>query len=71
MKTRMYVVEGSGEFPLDMLRYDQAFPASEYDAGLMAETGRRKISLMTHANHGGEGSSKVRWSSFNWCVKQF
>jgi hypothetical protein len=29
----IFVVEGMGEFPLDMLRYDNAFPLTERDSG--------------------------------------
>lgn len=39
MATKHYVIAvGSGPFPLDMLRYDSAFPASESDAYLIERT---------------------------------
>lgn len=64
-----YIVEGSGQFPFDMLRYDQAFPTSENDSYLLTETGQRRISLSSDFLLCAESSSKLRWSSFNWTVK--
>lgn len=32
------VVTGSGQFPVDMLRYDSCYPASETDSGIIAST---------------------------------
>lgn len=31
-----FMVQGRGDFPLDMLRYDRAWPASEADSGRIA-----------------------------------
>jgi hypothetical protein len=70
MKTVTYVVEGSGSFPFDMLRYAQSFPASEYDSGLLEGTQRRKVSLRSYSATGIE-QSKLRWASFGWTVKPF
>jgi hypothetical protein len=30
-----YVATGTGRFPLDMLRYDSAWPATEHDANIL------------------------------------
>ena len=32
------LIVGYGRFPIDMLRYDACWPASEHDAGLIAQT---------------------------------
>ena len=61
------VVEGVGEFPLDMLRYDCAFPATEQDAGvaLRHERDRRRVMLIRRSVF--EGGPEVgRWASFGW-----
>src|SRR5882757_4313205 len=46
-----FVVEGSGRFPYDMLRYDQCWPMTSIDSAAMdyepGETGRRRITLET------------------------
>jgi hypothetical protein len=36
--TISYTVIGMGQFPIDMLRHDHSFPASERDAGKIEET---------------------------------
>ncbi len=33
MKIRTYLVEGSGPFPIDMLRYDMSWPFDSSDSG--------------------------------------
>jgi hypothetical protein len=42
-------VEGAGEFPIDMLRYDACWPASERDSAILLDSmngsGRRKVQL--------------------------
>lgn len=60
---------GSGTFPFDMLRYDNAFPASELDSGRMTDNGHREVRLATHSAHGGSDVSKLRWASFGWTIK--
>lgn len=66
MKSYSYVVEGSGPFPLDMLRYDESFPASELDAGIILDRGRREIMLRSYSE-----PQPARWSSFGWTVKGY
>lgn len=63
-----FMVEGSGEFPIDMLRYDCAVPKSETDAGVInrtLETRRVRLRSYTLAPRGPEID---RWNSFNWKV---
>lgn len=56
-------VEGAGEFPVDMLRYDAAFPHKEEDSYLIMERGKRKVSLLTQIT-----PTQARWESFGWKV---
>jgi hypothetical protein len=66
-----FTVEGSAQFPFDMLRYDQCWPKSGIDiVNLDAHnTGRlydeiRQVTLVTN-------KSKItpkRWASFGWEV---
>lgn len=63
-----YTVSGRGRFPIDMLRYDASFPASEFDSELIEQTNPRQVQLSTHVNH--VEFSKGRWASFGWQVKK-
>lgn len=61
--THQYVVAGRGEFPRDMLRYDEADFASLLDERTGAETCHRRIKII------GEVEPSVkRWESFGWTV---
>lgn len=63
-KLVVYDVVGSGTFPMDMLRYDRAFPASEQDANTaMHGRGVRTVCL-----RGLDEPTKGRWESFSWTV---
>lgn len=67
------IVVGSGHFPLDMLRYDSCFPASESDAYLIERTfneyGYWRIRVAKRVSKAykswREHWSVPRWSSFN------
>jgi hypothetical protein len=62
-KIRTVKVEGFGQFPIDMLRYDRAYPASEKDSGIINETGVRTVQvIMDHE------PTIQRWASFCWKV---
>jgi len=64
---------GTGAFPLDMLRYDHAWPASSDDAAAIAATFRPgfkahpvTIRITNNGpNHHGEWNPQ-RWASFGW-----
>ena len=64
-----YTVEGEGRFPLDMLRFDRAWPASETDSntiGHALEDGRSstwRVELVSKRK-----PTTGRWDSFNWRV---
>jgi hypothetical protein len=64
------VVEGSGPFPIDMLRYDGAYPAREEDAARIHSSfdrfarERQKVTIVIPDGRPTEG----RWDSFGWRV---
>lgn len=69
-RTEFYVT-GHGEFPVDMLRYDQAYPHSSQDAmamgintsdlGEILETRTIRMVSLNSA-----GPTVDRWRSFGW-----
>lgn len=70
-RTRSFTVRGSGRFPIDMLRYDTCWPATQVDV-------RKVESNVSHASFSRDvlevvlvGTSKPthrRWESFGWEV---
>lgn len=60
-----FIVEGSGEFPYDMLRYDLCWPDSETQTHYLTASrmGVRQVKL-TGLREPTEG----RWASFRWRV---
>lgn len=59
------VVEGSGDFPFDMLRYDSCVPLDEQDARAIERSERRRIVLARRAVND-DGGTPGRWASFGW-----
>ena len=73
VKGTMYMVdfevEGRGEFPFDMLRYDSCWPVSSADVDAMQRNGeRRTIQLRCWRERRARVSTADRWASFNWRV---
>jgi len=65
---KIFTVEGSGEFPFDMLRYDHAWPYTEaHDSHLLSSETRerRRVVLMTDSP---QAPTVGRWESFGWRV---
>ena len=64
-----YKVNGTGTFPIDMLRYDCAYPASSEAVSAMGvgyprdESARRTVELLSHHR-----PTIDRWRSFGWLV---
>lgn len=58
-----FKVEGSGQFPLDMLHHDSCWPATSEDAALLLRTDRRTVELRTSHR-----VTAPRWFSFGWTV---
>jgi hypothetical protein len=70
-----YAVEGIGDFPLDMLRHDRAWPADEESvtammAGMRWAASRKRsrellvVRLVSH-----RAPTSERWRSFGWTVR--
>lgn len=65
-----FEVEGSGEFPWDMLRYDGCFPAREEDSHTMAAArapGTRTVRLVRYTPTD-RPPTDSRWRSLGWDV---
>lgn len=73
MKEKFYIqtfeVEGSGKFPLDMLRYDCSRPAREIDSHNIQATGERTVRLVRYALGPTDKPTEQRWQSFHWNVR--
>lgn len=65
-----FIVEGSGVFPFDMLRYDQCWPKSETtDSAAIERTTRHVYSGDEKVTLVGLGKpTEGRWNSFGWRV---
>lgn len=71
-----YKVRGSFPFPLDMLRYDQSFPAHEHETAIIADcvTGHGPRGIIGHTITLRAVGPKEwhptgpRWGSFLWTV---
>lgn len=62
-----FVVRGEGAFPLDMLRYDNAWACTRVDhrSQLASDQPVRAVICATHDKH---SPTDGRWQSFNWLV---
>jgi hypothetical protein len=58
-----YVVEGRGPFPVDMLRYDCAWPYSQESVNYFDADGKRMVEVASYREPNAE-----RWSSFGWRI---
>jgi hypothetical protein len=67
MKQRTYtfVVEGAGQFPVDMLRYDRCSPYASEDVHWCFASGTNRRSAMMVAH---QPPTVARWASFGWTV---
>lgn len=68
-----YTVTGLGQFPIDMLRYDRSFPASEIESGKITRTFHHadpwEITVSMYASTKVDGPCEGRWQSFGCRVK--
>lgn len=63
-------VTGDGAFPIDMLRYEGAFPAEETDSnriGHVEET--RTVRLIKFSSEREPRWNHARWHSFGWTLQ--
>ena len=67
-KSVRFKVDGIGDFPFDMLRYDACYPATSEDASRLSErpSGLYRIGLIAHTSLG--APTVGRWNSFGWRV---
>lgn len=73
-----FEVEGTGAFPIDMLRYDACFPATQESAVDMVLTrhedpdqyrAKRRVRLRSYAVVKANAyPTEDRWKSFGWVV---
>ncbi len=61
------VVSGNGDFPLDMLRYDQCCPNNWTDMSALKGEEFRE-SMLSRYSMSGKPADKDRWRSFGWIV---
>lgn len=59
-------VRGSGIFPVDMLRYDSCYPASQEDASKLLDDDYREIRISRTSELKGSTFTVARWQSFGW-----
>jgi len=65
------LVEGRGNFPIDMLRYDNCVPITETDAGAITSRGKkrlRRVALRMYRGTAHSSATYMRWESFGWTV---
>jgi len=63
----VFIVEGMGNFPADMLRYDQCFPVIEKEANRLSDGdfhGKTRFTLKSHRQY----LTPKRWQSFLWNI---
>ena len=63
-----FLVEGSGQFPIDMLRYDRAVPETEIASNAIMRDGLRAVRLVRYSSAGKSGPNLMRWHSYRWEV---
>lgn len=76
--THVFVVEGSGKFPLDMLRRDKCYPRNEGDSNELERDHRagRRVCLervvIGERTEGAHWQPTIgRWESFGWRVVEW
>lgn len=69
LKQTSFKVEGRGPFPIDMLRYDSAWPATGADASIIENLNHVRERRTVTLNSIGIGAPTIaRWNSFLWRV---
>lgn len=64
------VVQGTGGFPIDMLRYDSCFPWSESDSHALLNEGSLRLRTVTLRRRSVNtlSATEGRWKSFGWTI---
>lgn len=63
-----FTVTGRGQFAVDMLRYDQCWPATESDSSRLDDGPRPSRETRTVVMRGMRRPTIDRWKSFGWAV---
>ena len=73
-----FKVRGKGQFPVDMLRYDECYPVDPVSVeniqeqkreGKTESSGGRPVLRDVHlVSYKAYGPTEARWESFNWMV---
>ncbi len=64
-----FTVTGGGRFPMDMLRYDSAWPDTSEDARLLNEEHGERTVTLRHVSVHSKGPEVRRWMSYGWKVE--
>lgn len=64
----LIVVEGRGDFPFDMLRYNSCFPLEETDANRIERSTERRRIVLCRRSANDDPGTPARWESFSWKV---
>lgn len=62
------VVEGSGDVPIDMLRYDACMPHEEKDSHRFERTDERRRLVLVRRSVSETPGNADRWRSFGWRI---
>jgi len=68
LKQTLLVVEGSGDFPVDMLRYDSCVPWGDRDSDKVSRGHELRCVALRRFSTTGRGATATRWRSFGWRV---
>lgn len=68
-----FTVTGSGQFPIDMLRYDRCCPEREEDSShiissLESPVGEHSVQIIKFAENRQWRPTAARWKSFGWDI---
>ena len=61
-----YSVRGDGQFPIDMLRYDSCWPATQDDVANITYLANAKDHIIKLRSY--REPTEARWESFRWKV---
>ena len=64
----IFVVEGTGQLPLPLLREEAAFPASTESAGNLAYDGYHSVTMTAIRHKQDWQPDKDRWNAYGWIV---
>ena len=68
MFCQIFPVTGSGQFPVDMLRYDSCYPHSQDSVVALSEKNTRTVVLARAVKRVTDTPTIARWESFGWKV---